>query len=193
MKIINKQEAIKKLNSGNPIIFQTDTLPAIGSLPEFADIIYEVKKRDKRKALILMGAEISQIIEYVDESSRDDLIDLAKKYWPGPLTLVVPKIENKKFKFMSSYNNIGIRVPNSDSALSLISEVGPMATSSANISGQTNLRTADSVSKELPNIDLLGPIPWHKCSGEASTIIAWSSKGKWKLLRKGELKILNVD
>ena len=189
MKIINKEDAIRKLNHGKPIVFQTDTLPAIGSLPEFAETIYEVKKRDKRKALILMGSETSQIIQFVDESSREDVIYLAKKYWPGPLTLIVPTNENEKFKFMTPYKTIGIRIPNSALALSLISKVGPMATSSANISGEKNLITANSVSNQLPDIDLLGPIPWSNCSGQASTIVSWLSKGKWELVRQGELII----
>ena len=44
----------------------------------------------------------------------------------------------------------------------------------------------------LPNVDVLGPIPWPKCSGEASTIISWRKKGKWKLLRKGQVLIPEV-
>ena len=47
MNVINQKLAIEKLKSGLPIIFQTDTLPAIGCLPKFSDIIYKTKKRDK--------------------------------------------------------------------------------------------------------------------------------------------------
>ena len=54
MNVINQKLALEKLNSGLPIIFQTDTLPAIGCLPEFSKIIYKIKKRDKNKPLILM-------------------------------------------------------------------------------------------------------------------------------------------
>ena len=52
MKVINIESALEKLKSGLPIIFQTDTLPAIGCLPEFSEIIYEIKKRDMKKPLI---------------------------------------------------------------------------------------------------------------------------------------------
>ena len=45
MKITGQLEAIRILNSGNPLIFQTDTLPAIGCKPEYSDMIYKVKKR----------------------------------------------------------------------------------------------------------------------------------------------------
>ena len=57
MKVINYESALKILKSGLPLIFQTDTLPAIGCLPKFSEIIYEFKKRDRNKPLILMGSE----------------------------------------------------------------------------------------------------------------------------------------
>ena len=60
MNIID-QSALKKLDNVLPIIFQTDTLPAIGCLPKFSEIIYK-QKRDKNKPLILMGAEILNLI-----------------------------------------------------------------------------------------------------------------------------------
>ena len=49
MNVINYKSALKTLKSGSPIIFQTDTLPAIGCLPKFSKIIYEFKKRDRNK------------------------------------------------------------------------------------------------------------------------------------------------
>ena len=44
MNVIDQKLALEKLNSGFPIVFQTDTLPAIGCLPKFSEIIYEIKK-----------------------------------------------------------------------------------------------------------------------------------------------------
>ena len=93
MKVINEKEAFKKIKEGFPIIFQTDTLPAIGCLPKFSEIIYETKKRDKNKPLILMGAETSQILEYVNKSALDDFKYFASKYWPGALTMIIPVSE----------------------------------------------------------------------------------------------------
>ena len=65
MNLINCESAFKTLKSGLPIIFPTDTLPAIGCLPKFSEIIYEFKNRDKNKPLILMGSEHNQLIHYV--------------------------------------------------------------------------------------------------------------------------------
>ena len=90
MHLINCKSALKILKSGLPIIFQTDTLPAIGCLPKFSKIIYEYKKRERNKPLILMGSEYKQLINYVHESAKEDFERIAKKYWPGALTMVIP-------------------------------------------------------------------------------------------------------
>tara|TARA_Y100000589_G_scaffold325321_1_gene363041 strand:- start:790 stop:1365 length:576 start_codon:yes stop_codon:yes gene_type:complete len=187
MKVLGESEALKVLENGFPLIFQTDTLPAISCRPEYSEVIYKVKKRDKKKPLILMGSNISQLINNVHSVARDDVQEIASKFWPGPLTLIIPAHENCNFKFLSSEKTLGIRVPNSFSAKSLILKTGPLATSSANISGETTSLTENQVSNDLPNVPLLGPIPWHKCSGEASTIISWKKNGEWELIRQGRL------
>ncbi len=192
MKIINQIEALKKLKTGKPIIFQTDTLPAIACMPEYSNIIYKIKKRDKNKALILMGSQVQQVLGYVDNDARDDFQKVAEKFWPGPLTLIIPISKNKSLNFISSKNTLGIRIPDSLNARSLILETGPLATSSANISGLDTSFDAESVSNDLPDVDLLGPVPWEECSGLGSTIISWVKDGKWRLVREGQIPISKI-
>ena len=192
MKIISQIEALEKLKTGKPIIFQTDTLPAIACMPEYSNIIYKIKKRDKNKALILMGSQVQQVLDYVDNDARDDFQKVAEKFWPGPLTLIIPIKKNKSLNFISSENTLGIRIPDSLTARSLILETGPLATSSANISGLDTSFVAESVSNDLPDVDLLGPVPWEECSGLGSTIISWSKDGKWRLVREGQIPISRI-
>lgn len=189
MNVINTESALDKLKSGLPIIFQTDTLPAIGCLPEFSQIIYDIKKRDSNKPLILMGAENEQLIDYVHESAKEDYENLAAKYWPGALTMIIPVSENKKSTVTSKNFTLGLRIPNSHIAQSLIRETGPLLTSSANISGIQGSITAEGISLDLPNVDILGPLPWERCSGKASTIISWVKYGDWNLIREGQVTI----
>ena len=189
MRVVNNLSAIQKVKSGLPIIFQTDTLPAIGCLPKFSKKIYEIKKRDFKKPLILMGAEYSQLIDYVDESAKEDYENIASKFWPGALTIIIPISKNKKFASTCKDFTLGLRIPNSNTAHSLIKQTGPLLTSSANISGVQGSKTAEGVSIDLPDVDILGPIPWEKCSGSASTIISWVNYGKWKLIREGEVSM----
>jgi len=189
MNLVDCKSALKILKSGLPIIFPTDTLPAIGCLPKFSNIIYKFKKRDRDKPLILMGSEQKQLIDYVHESAKKDYENMASKYWPGAFTIVIPASEKQTVNLTSNDLTIGLRIPNSLMAQSLLRETGPLLTSSANISGFKGSITAESIALDFPSVKILGPIPWGKRSGKASTIIVWKKSGDWRLIREGEVLI----
>ena len=193
MKVINYESALKILKSGLPLIFQTDTLPAIGCLPKFSEIIYEFKKRDRNKPLILMGSEQKQLIDYVHESAKDDFKNIASKYWPGALTMVIPCSKKEKPILTSMDFTLGLRIPNSFMAQSLMKETGPLLTSSANISGSTGSVTVEGVALDFPSVDILGPLPWEKNSGKASTIISWKKNRDWRVIRQGEVLVKGLN
>ena len=193
MNLINYKSALKTLKSGLPIIFQTDTLPAIGCLPKFSEIIYEFKKRDRNKPLILMGSEHKQLIDYVHASAKKDYENIASKYWPGALTIVIPS-SGKNTEILTSKDlTLGLRIPNSYIAQSLMRETGPLLTSSANISGFKGSITVEGISLDFPSVKILGPIPWEKSSGKASTIISWEKSGNWRLIRHGEVCVKELN
>ena len=189
MNIVDCKNALKTLKSGLPIIFPTDTLPAIGCLPKFSNIIYELKKRDRNKPLILMGSEQRQLIDYVHESAKEDYENIASKYWPGALTIVIPASDNQTLNLTSNDLSIGLRIPNSYMAQSLLRETGPLLTSSANISGLKGSINAEGIALDFPSVNILGPIPWEKSSGKASTIIFWKKCGEWRMIREGEVLV----
>jgi len=192
MNLVDRESAFKTLKSGLPIIFPTDTLPAIGCLPEFSNIIYKFKKRDKNKPLILMGSEQKQLIDYVHESAKEDYKNIASTYWPGALTMVIPCSEKQTIILTSKDFTLGLRIPNSPMAQSLINETGPLLTSSANISGFTGSMTAEGISLDFPYLKILGPIPWKKGSGKASTVISWKKSGDWRMIREGEVLVRDL-
>ena len=189
MNIVDYKIALKTLKSGLPIIFPTDTLPAIGCLPKFSNVIYNFKKRDRDKPLILMGSEHEQLIDYVHESAKEDYENIASKYWPGALTIVIPASEKQTKILTSNDLTLGLRIPNSNMAQSLMKETGPLLTSSANISGFKGSTTVEGIALDFPSVKILGPIPWGKRSGKASTIIFWKNSGDWKLIREGEVLV----
>ena len=189
MNLINCKSALKTLKSGLPIIFPTDTLPAIGCLPKFSKIIYEFKKRDRNKPLILMGSEYKQLIDYVHESAKEDYENIASKYWPGALTMVIPASEKQTSILTSNDLTLGLRIPNSYIAQSLMRETGPLLTSSANISGFKGSIAVEGITLDFPSLKILSPIPWEKSSGKASTIIFWNTSGDWRLIREGEVLV----
>ena len=189
MNLVDCKIALKTLKSGLPIIFPTDTLPAIGCLPKFSNIIYEFKKRDRNKPLILMGAEHKQLNNYVHNSAKQDYVNIASKYWPGALTIVVPASEKQAANLTSNDLSIGLRIPNSSLAQSLLRFTGPLLTSSANISGFKGSITAEGIALDFPTVKILGPVPWGKSSEKASTIIFWKQSGDWRLIREGEILV----
>jgi len=189
MNLVDSKTALNTLKSGLPIIFPTDTLPAIGCLPKFSNTIYKFKKRDRDKPLILMGSELQQLIDYVHESAKEDYENIASQYWPGALTMIIPASEKQTSILTSNDFTLGLRIPNSSMAQSLIRETGPLLTSSANISGSKGSITAEGIALDFPSVKILGPIPWGKSSGKASTIIFWKKSGDWRLIREGEVLV----
>ena len=145
MNLVDGKDALKTLKVGLPIIFPTDTLPAIGCLPKFSNIIYEFKKRDRNKPLILMGSEHKHLIDYVHESAKKDYENIASKYWPGALTIVIPASEKRTKMLTSNDLTLGLRIPNSYMAQALMRETGPLLTSSANISGFKGSTTVEGI------------------------------------------------
>ena len=189
MNLVDCKTALKTLKSGLPIIFPTDTLPAIGCLPKFSNIIYQFKKRDRNKPLILMGSEQKHLNDYVHESAKEDYENVALKYWPGALTIVIPASQKQTVKLTSNDLTIGLRIPNSHLAQSLLRETGPLLTSSANISGLKGSTEVEGIALDFPSVKILGPIPWEKSSGKASTIIFWKKSGDWRVIREGEVLV----
>ena len=189
MNLVDCKSALKTLKSGLPIIFPTDTLPAIGCLPKFSNVIYKFKKRERDKPLILMGSEHEQLIDYVHDSAKEDSENMASKYWPGALTIVVPASEKQTSILTSNDLTLGLRIPNSHIAQSLMRETGPLLTSSANISGFKGSIAVEGIALDFPSLKILSPIPWEKSSGKASTIIFWKKSGDWRLIREGEVLV----
>ena len=103
--------------------------------------------------------------------------------------MVIPASEKQTSILTSNDLTIGLRIPNSYMAQTLLGETGPLLTSSANISGFKGSITVDGISQDFPSVGILGPIPWGKRSGKASTIIFWKKSGDWRLIREGEVLV----
>jgi len=175
-----------KLKKGSLALFPTDTLPALCSYPKYSKKIWTIKKRPSSKPLILMGGRLDDLFEFVHPCAIEEGLKLAKMYWPGALTMVLPTIGNISQNLNCHSNSVGFRVPALRLARDLLSQTGPLATTSANISGEAPVKDAIEASVQFPGIPILAPIPWPNSSGMASTVVEWE-KGKWNLLRPGSV------
>ncbi|WP_320668238.1 L-threonylcarbamoyladenylate synthase [Prochlorococcus sp. MIT 1307] len=178
-----------KLQKGAAVIFPTDTLPALASCPLFASQLWEIKRRPANKPFILMGSNSNQLFEYISKKALKDAQLMAKKFWPGALTMVLPASGGIVEALNPGESNLGMRVPACELAIDLLSRSGPLATTSANLSGELPSTNAKDAAKNFPELPLLGPLPWPSASGLASTVILWRSSGRWQVLRSGSLTL----
>lgn len=142
--------ALKILNRGGLVAFPTDTVYGVGALAFNApavESIYAAKDRPVEKAIpILIGNP--EDLDKVTADIPPIAAKLAARFWPGPLTLVVPKHPDLP-DVVSTAPTVGVRVPDHPVARALLHAAGPMAVTSANISGEASPRTAGEVSRQL--------------------------------------------
>lgn len=144
------EHAVDILKNGGIIAFPTDTVYGLAVLAfhsEMIESLYIVKGRNSTRSIAILIGEISQL-NLIISSMNPIASALAQKFWPGPLTLVVPGHPHLPGN-LSPTPNIGVRMPNHPIALALLRQSGPLAVTSANLSGQENAITAQEVMNQL--------------------------------------------
>ena len=182
------KDFIEKLNrhldNGGVIAFPTDTVWGLGALPNRrgADALFEIKQRPHEKHLIIMSDSLEHIKPYMSEYPQT-AFDLAKKYWPGALTIGIPVMENDSMSFGA------VRVPNYKPFHELCSVIDGhcLATTSANISGQAPLKNADEIKKQFPDIIVVDNA-YDIIAGSPSTVVILSNN-KINVVRRGSVII----
>lgn len=177
------------LGEGAAALFPTDTLPALAARPEAAAQLWELKGRPSHKPVILMGAELRELLEPLGVPVLPAWQALAEAHWPGGLTLVLPARGPLLEQLNPGGTSLGLRVPACPMALELLRLTGPLATTSANRSGEPPCLTAREAHERFPEVPLLGPTPWPAGSGQASTVVTWTDASRWQLLRQGSVAL----
>jgi L-threonylcarbamoyladenylate synthase len=194
MTQVSLVDLIAGVRAGSLVSFPTDTVPALAALPEKAELIFAAKQRSQDKPLILMAADAEDLWSYVVGSDEEYKIwrEIMEKYLPGALTLVLPA-SGRVPKRMNPTDSmtIGIRVPKSAIAQSILAQTGPLATTSANVSGQAPLQTMAEIAAQFPDVLTLAQT---ECQGETpgigvpSTVAKWTGIN-WQILRQGAVKL----
>jgi L-threonylcarbamoyladenylate synthase len=135
---------------GGTVVFPTDTVYGLAALPsnaEYVERLFIIKGRNSARAIavLIAGAvELEQVAKDPNPTARR----LAERFWPGPLTLIVSRHPSLP-DVLSPLPTIGVRIPDHPVALALLRKTGPLAVTSANLSGQDNTSTAQEVMKQL--------------------------------------------
>ena len=142
--------ALEVLLSGGLVAFPTDTVYGVGSLAfheKAIESIYIAKDRPMEKAIPVLIGDSEDLFKVADEipifAAR-----LIARFWPGPLTVLVPKKPTLP-EAISATSTVGVRVPDHDVTRTLLRLAGPMAVTSANISGRPSPTTAQEVFAQL--------------------------------------------
>jgi L-threonylcarbamoyladenylate synthase len=185
--------ALSALLKGEVIVIPTDTvygLACLASNTSAIEKIYQSKGRDFSKALPVIISHYSQLSLIADK-----VTDAAKKvmdhFWPGALTLVIPKHHSLP-PALTSLPTVGVRMPNHPWLLELINHSGPLASTSANISGaKSPVSVAEAVEQLQGKVIYFfdgGP-----CIGGISSTVVDFSKPDPVLLREGQITYKEIQ
>lgn len=150
------------------------------------ETLYRVKERPPEKALPVLLGDENQLVQVIDGPIPDVAQELIRRYWPGPLTLILSGLPHLPPVLTAGGSTVGVRIPNQPFLRALARQAGPLASSSANRSGGPECRTAAEVLAQLEGrVPLLvdaGASP----HGQASTVLDLSGPTP-RILREGPL------
>lgn len=187
-EILNK--AVEVLRAGGVVMHATDTCYGLAVdvfSREALRRLYALKGMSVDKPVSMMVMDLEEAQKYA--KFNDQALRLAEKFWPGPLTMILPRTKDLPEFFNSGLDSVGIRCPDSKISLALIKGFGgPLTTTSANVSGKTEIYKVGELEGLEPDLVL--------DSGElennlASTIVNFMD-GNARLLRRGDL-VLEIE
>ena len=196
---VNEQitAAVASLRKGNVIAFPTETVYGLGadiSCPQAIQKIFDIKGRPPDHPLIVHFFRSAELEFWAKNIPAAALI-LAKHFWPGPLTLILPKSRHIPLSVTGGQDTVGLRIPSHPVALGLLEELGSykaIAAPSANRFGFVSPTSSDHVKKEFGDrIDII--LDGGSCEiGLESTIVSCIDK-EVVILRPGGISVLSIE
>lgn len=185
--------ALAVLRQGGLVAFPTDTVYGVGARagdPSAVARLYTAKLRPAQKAIPLLVSSVDDLLPkrgWTSAGLPPAAQCLARHFWPGPLTLVVPRGPRVSDAVAAKGHGVAVRIPDHPVVLSLLQALAePLATTSANLSGHPSSLTAEEVMVQLVGrVDLVldgGPCP----GGQASTIVDVTGPSP-QILRQGPI------
>jgi tRNA threonylcarbamoyl adenosine modification protein (Sua5/YciO/YrdC/YwlC family) len=180
----------EQIRAGYVLGMPTDTFYGLAADPfnlRAVEKIYDVKSRSRHKPLSLLVESVDQA-EDLTRPLPEEFYKLARKYWPGPMTLIVRAASRLPLKVTANTGNVALRVPACKIPVAVVRAAGvPLTATSANVSGAAECTTAEGVRQQLgefiPVIVDGGPSP----RSVASTIIDLTDPAGWRVQREGAI------
>ena len=186
----------ERIRAGYVLAMPTDTFYGLAADPfnlRAVEKVYDIKTRSRHKPLSLMIESVDQA-EDLTRPLPEEFYKLARKYWPGPLTLIVRAASRLPLKVTANTGNVALRVPAAKIPIAVVRAAGvPLTATSANVSGAAECTTADGVRLQLgefiPMIVDGGPSP----RSVASTIVDLTDSAGWRVLREGAIPAQEIS
>jgi len=185
------EEAITALTSGRLAVIPTDTVYGLAAhlgSPGAVQAIFTAKQRPPEKPIPVLGADLEQLsaVAMFDDRARS----LGTRFWPGPLTLILPRAEGFDVDLGGNERRtVGVRVPKEPRALEILRRTGPLAVTSANRSGTKEAVTLDEA-RSVFGDEVDAYVDGGRCVGVPSTIVFLA--GERRLLREGPIPSAQV-
>ena len=189
--------AADQIRAGEVLGMPTDTFYGLAADPfnlRAVDRVYDIKSRSRHKPLSLLIESVDQA-EELAQPLHDEFYALARRYWPGPLTIIVKASSKLPLKVTANTGNVALRVPNAKIPLSVVQAAQiPITATSANLSGESECTTALAVRDQLEGrISIIvdgGTSP----RDVASTIIDLTNEEtRWQVLREGAIPAQEIS
>jgi L-threonylcarbamoyladenylate synthase len=183
-------EAAALLRRGGLVAYPTETFYAAGALaldPAAVERLARVKGRPDGKALPLLAADLAAVTAVAVLDGAAAL--LARRFWPGPLTLVLPARPGLPAAVSAGTGTVGIRVPGSEIARALAAAAGgPLVATSANLAGAAPPARADEIAAEL-RARLDGVLDGGATPGGLPSTVARVEGARVRVLRPGPISV----
>jgi L-threonylcarbamoyladenylate synthase len=187
--------ALQCLATDNALVAPTDTVYGLMcrfDRPQAIDKLYEIKGRPPEKAIPVLISELTQLTQLTPVPVSPIVKALADRFWPGPLTIVLPALATLPAILTAHQPTVGVRLPAHDWLRRLIYQSGPLAATSANLSGQPEAQTVAAVLAQLAGrieLVLADANLDQRVAAEsvASTVVAVDGHQAFQILRAGPI------
>jgi L-threonylcarbamoyladenylate synthase len=183
--------AADQIRAGEVLGMPTDTFYGLAADPFnllAVDRVYDIKSRSRHKPLSLLIESVDQA-EELARPLPEEFYKLARKFWPGPLTIIVKAASRLPLKVTANTGNVALRIPSAKIPLAVVQAASiPITATSANLSGENECTTAEAVRDQLQgriSIIVDGGASPREVS---STIIDLTDEeARWRIMREGAI------
>jgi L-threonylcarbamoyladenylate synthase len=183
--------AADQIRAGEVLGMPTDTFYGLAADPfnlRAVDRVYDIKSRSRHKPLSLLIENVDQA-EELCKPLPEEFYLLARRYWPGPLTIIVKAAPRLPLKVTANTGNVALRVPSAKIPLAVVEAAQiPITATSANLSGESECTTAEAVREQLKGRIAIIVDGGTSPREVSSTIVDLTDEeARWRVLRDGAI------